>query len=453
MWLTCFKHIEGQLARWLEELNQFNMVIQHRSGAKHSNADGMSRIPDTMPQCNCYEAGKDLNSLPCGGCKYCKHLHQQWGRFEQDVDDMIPLAIRDIKVATTNASSSGEDGDEPDEGACNYMDAYSHTQLRDFQLKDTELRPITSWIEAGADLGEPELFLQSAAIKHMWSCKSQLKLIEGVLHYEWEYATQRRSRLVVPQKLKDEVLRHVHDSKRPCKRRDIRIGLDVALYVKTCAKCSRNKKANRHRRAGLQSYHAGCAGEWTHLDITGPFIQSNGGKRYVLMIVYQFTKWLECHVISEQTAEIIAQVFFEEWVAHFGAPSQVHTDQGLNFDGKLFKSLCNLLEITKTCTTPYRPSSNGQVERYNRTLAQFIRCFLEGKQRDWDTYVPALGMIIRATVNRDTGFTPNMMVLGREVNMPLDIFFGVSSSNLKVSNPPEYVRRLLSTLRETQEGA
>jgi transposase InsO family protein len=44
---------------------------------------------------------------------------------------------------------------------------------------------------------------------------------------------------------------------------------------------------------------------------------------------------------------------------------EIHTDQGRNFESKLFGLLCELLEIAKTRTTPYRPSSNGQVEKYN----------------------------------------------------------------------------------------
>ena len=71
VWLMRFKHIEGQLARWLEELAQFDMEIIHRPGKFHGNADGMSRIPDTISECNCYEAGENLEKLPCGGCRYC----------------------------------------------------------------------------------------------------------------------------------------------------------------------------------------------------------------------------------------------------------------------------------------------------------------------------------------------------------------------------------------------
>jgi hypothetical protein len=48
VWLMRFKHIEGQLARWLEELAQFDMEIIHRPGKLHGNSAGMSRVPDTL---------------------------------------------------------------------------------------------------------------------------------------------------------------------------------------------------------------------------------------------------------------------------------------------------------------------------------------------------------------------------------------------------------------------
>ena len=48
VWLMHFKHIEGQLARWLEELAQFDMDIMHRHGRLHRHSDGMSRVPDAL---------------------------------------------------------------------------------------------------------------------------------------------------------------------------------------------------------------------------------------------------------------------------------------------------------------------------------------------------------------------------------------------------------------------
>jgi hypothetical protein len=52
VWLTRFKHIEGQLARWLEELSQYNMTIEHRKGCEHTNADALSRMGDPLRFCD-----------------------------------------------------------------------------------------------------------------------------------------------------------------------------------------------------------------------------------------------------------------------------------------------------------------------------------------------------------------------------------------------------------------
>ncbi len=229
--------------------------------------------------------------------------------------------------------------------------------------------------------------------------------------------------------------------------------LDVRLYVHTCAVCNKNKKRNRTPRTGQMSYTAGCPGERVHLDILGPFNESSKGNRYLLVIVDQFTRWVEIYPLPDQSAEKMAKVFFDNYVARFGVPLQIHTDQGRNFCGNFFQVFCELLEITKTRTTPYRPSSNGQVERYNRTILQFIRCFLEGKVREWDQYITHLGLALRSMVNVDTGFTPNMLMLGHEVNLPVDVFFGVSHANRTGREPAEFLRELLPRLEETFRAA
>ena len=60
-WLLRFKYI-GQLARWLEELSQFDMTVIHRPGVKQGNADALSRITDDVPFCDCYRASSDPRS-------------------------------------------------------------------------------------------------------------------------------------------------------------------------------------------------------------------------------------------------------------------------------------------------------------------------------------------------------------------------------------------------------
>ena len=106
VWLMHFKQIGGQLSRWLETLSQFAYTIEHRSGKKHCNADGLSRIPERA-MCDCYIAGQDLNSLPCGGCTVCTKMHDQWKRFERDVDDVLPLVIHHVQQEEFNPVGEG----------------------------------------------------------------------------------------------------------------------------------------------------------------------------------------------------------------------------------------------------------------------------------------------------------------------------------------------------------
>ena len=100
-------------------------------------------------------------------------------------------------------------------------------------------------------------------------------------------------------------------------------------------------------------------------------------------------------------------------------------------ESELFKEMCELLGIGKTRITSYRPSANGQVERYSRSIAQIIRCCIGDRQERWDDFVGIAVGAIRITVNRSTGFTPNWMMLGREVMMSLDLMLGNDGEEAK----------------------
>jgi hypothetical protein len=52
-----------------------------------------------------------------------------------------------------------------------------------------------------------------------------------------------------------------------------------------------------------------------------------------------------------------------------------------------------------------------------------VRCFVSKQQNNWDEHLPHLAGAIRSSVNRSTGFTPNMLMLGREVNQPADLLY------------------------------
>ncbi len=225
---------------------------------------------------------------------------------------------------------------------------------------------------------------------------------------------------------------------------------DCKLHVRTCRVCSLNKKASVQAKAGLGRFHAGSPMERVHVDILGPLTPTACGNQYVLVVCDQFTKWVEFHALPNQKASLIAKTLVDEFFSRFGCPLQIHSDQGRNFEGNVMRALCELLEISKTRTTPYHPSSNGQVERNNRTLLQMVRCFLQNNQRNWDLYLQQLAGAMRASVSRQTGFSANMLMLGREVMQPMDLILR-SPSLAQSSDPADYVKSLCESLQRVQE--
>ena len=121
--------------------------------------------------------------------------------------------------------------------------------------------------------------------------------------------------------------------------------------------------------------------ERVHLDFLGPLPESTSGNSNILVMVDQFTKWVECVPLPSQTAEVTARAAVNEFFARFGFPFNIFTDQGRNVESRLFKTICDILQIHKSRTTPYRPSANGQVERFNRTLMDAVRCFVDKTQK------------------------------------------------------------------------
>ena len=118
----------------------------------------------------------------------------------------------------------------------------------------------------------------------------------------------------------------------------------------------------------------------------------------------------------------------------------------------MLKAVCDLLKIHKARTTPYRPSANGQVERQNKSLMTAVRCFVDSSQENWDEHLPQLAGAMRSCINRSTGFTPNMLMLGRETNQPADLMFGVGKEKI-YSGSDEYVMGLEKAIRNAHEVA
>ena len=103
-----------------------------------------------------------------------------------------------------------------------------------------------------------------------------------------------------------------------------------------------------------------------------------------------FTKWVEIFPVPDQMATTSAEVILNEVIARHGSPLSIHSDQGKNYESKIFADLCHLLEICKTRTSSRNPRGSGQAEQFNQTLLKMIRAYLKGEQRNWDKYLGCL---------------------------------------------------------------
>ena len=116
--------------------------------------------------------------------------------------------------------------------------------------------------------------------------------------------------------------------------------------------------------------------------------------------------------------------------------------------------VCKLLGIRKTRTTPYNPKSDGFVERFNRTLMNIVATLVDPKrnQKDWDEQIQYALFAYRSAVQESTQETPNMMMLGRNVELPVDLTIQVPQGKLE-DDSSDYVEGLRSNLYKAHDRA
>jgi transposase InsO family protein len=95
-----------------------------------------------------------------------------------------------------------------------------------------------------------------------------------------------------------------------------------------------------------------------------------------------FTKWVEAFDIPNMEVLTIARLLDREVLTRFGIPASVHSDQGKEFESKLFLDMCRILDIKKTSTNPYHPQCGELVERFNETLLTMLIYVVDDHQSD-----------------------------------------------------------------------
>ena len=228
----------------------------------------------------------------------------------------------------------------------------------------------------------------------------------------------------------------------------------VELHCKTCPICARSKRGIwADPSSPSQPYTGGEPNELLHVDLLGPFSTSDEGNNVVLVMVDSFSKFVQAFPMVDSPAEAVARVIFHRWCLPFGTPQRIMSDQGRNFESELIAALCEFLEADKARTTPYRPSANGQVERMNTSITEFIRCFAMDKPFTWCQYVELAANAINTSVNRDTGFTPVELFQGRQHKLPIQTLLGTNVGRKDGQTYPDYVLDLQNKVKIVHHAA
>ena len=165
------------------------------------------------------------------------------------------------------------------------------------------------------------------------------------------------------------------------------IAQEVVQYVKGCAKCQQNKVNTQGRKAPLSPIFP--QPEATPFStITMDFIvklPESEGYNSILTITDQGCTKMAIFLPCNETidTEGVAQLYFQHIFPQFGVPLKVITDRDPRFTSQFMKELCGQLQIERNISTTYHLRTDGQSERTNQWLEQYLRFWVNYHQNNW----------------------------------------------------------------------
>jgi len=166
-WLKTFKIPEGNMARWIETLAEFDIEIEHRPGLAHSNVDGVSR-----PFCKQCE-GKVSKT------KWIDELQQAYELTE-------PLSVNRII----------------------FLPEITDEEVKEFQAEDADLGPIVEWLKYGRQPTSDYLKSKSLDTRTLWAQVPAIHLLDGILVHK--FSDQCMIQLVIPTVLRRRLFELTH---------------------------------------------------------------------------------------------------------------------------------------------------------------------------------------------------------------------------------------------------
>ena len=187
----------------------------------------------------------------------------------------------------------------------------------------------------------------------------------------------------------------------------------VKEYVATCDMCQRIK-ALRHKPHGLLQPLEVPKEPWTHISMDHIMhLPSSNGYDSILVIVDRFSKMAKfVPAKSSDDAPQLASQFLHHVFADHGLPRDIVSDRGPTFASKFFTSICRQLNIKSSLSTAYHPQTDGQTERVNAILEEYLRAYLNFAEDNWYDLLPVAQFRYNSTEHSSTGQPPFVLLTG-----------------------------------------
>lgn len=350
-------------------------------------------------------------------------------------------------------------------------DCLSRNPHRDITItEEEELNDIPTLTIPLADLAkfqeeDPEIKEIMEAVKFPDKSTNSLArcarsyLIEGGILYRKNVQKKGEEKLlVVPSKIRSEIMFECHDSpisgghlgftktftKLKSRYYWPTMLKDIEKYVKSCIDCQ-TKKTPKLRPAGLlQPIKVGKPMDRIGIDFLGPFTKTPKGNTYIIVASDYATKWVETKAISGATALEAAQFIVEQIICKHGCPREILSDRGQAFKSKLITGITTNLGIRTNYTSAYHPACNGLVEHVNGTVAEMLSHYVSTHQRDWDMYLPLVTFSYNTSQHETTKRSPFYLMYGREATLPVDAALD------HIPNCDDDVELVLERVRQTR---
>lgn len=188
----------------------------------------------------------------------------------------------------------------------------------------------------------------------------------------------------------------------------------VVQYVAKCPLCQAHKDRPRPPREKLGDRPPPeIPWERLHMDVWSPGGRSTRGNLHVLGVIDTFSKFLILVPMPDQKAPAVADAMIDHVIMPYGMPWELVSDQGRNFTSTLQTELYRIFGIARKVTSPYRPQTNGQIERMFRTVRPILATLANAEPHEWDKYLTMAAHSYNTSFHAGIQSTPFTIMYGR----------------------------------------